>query len=138
MTPFTAGQSWTCRAPVDGRRARIIIGAIVDFDGGRRIACCAVTGARQRRPEGAVEDVTVPFLPMTLEAPGATVVDLDGQATPPDEFVAGFEAWSRDSRGATYFTVSFEGSLERMIARQMAAIVGRAWGATGHSSTRGC
>lgn len=123
MTPFAAGQCWTYNAPESAPQSRLVIGAILDFDGGRRIACCAVTGAQQLRRDGVVEPVRVPFLPMTVEALAATVVALDGTSDLPYDFAAALEAWQRDPRGLSYFTVPFEGSLERMIAMQMAAIV---------------
>ena len=120
---FEAGQQWTYRAPADIADSRIIIGAMVEFEGGRRIACCAVTGALQKGPDGNPERATIPFLPMAVEALGETVVALDGAADPPDDFAGHLAAWQSDPRGATYFTVPFEGSLERMIALQMAALV---------------
>ncbi|MDX2158488.1 MAG: hypothetical protein SFW09_18465 [Hyphomicrobiaceae bacterium] len=120
---FEAGQQWTYRAPPEIADSRIVIGALVDFDGGRRIACCAVTGARQRNDDGTFRRVTVPFLPLTVEALAETVVALDGASEVPDGFAEGLSAWQDDPRGASYFTVPFEGSLERMIGQQMAAIV---------------
>lgn len=123
MRRFEAGQRWTLAAPSELADARILIGAIVEFPGGRRIACCAVTGAIERSAAGTVQRVTIPFLPMTFEALSNTVTEPDGAAHLPDEFASHLSAWSADARGASYFTVPFEGSLERMIARQMAAIV---------------
>lgn len=123
MTRFEAGQRWAYAAPSEMADSRIVIGAIVEFAGGRRIACCAVTGAVERTADGAVQRVTIPFLPMTLEALSSTVAAPDGTGHLPDEFAQHLAAWSEDPRGASYFTVPFEGSLERMIALQMAAIV---------------
>ncbi len=123
MLNFEAGQCWSYKAPPEFAQSRIVIGAILEFDGGQRIAGCAVTGALQRRPDGTLEQVTIPFLPMTLEALAATVEQPDGTGPLPDDFAAQLDAWQHDPRGVTYFTVPFEGSLDRMIALQMAAIV---------------
>lgn len=123
MIDFAAGQCWSYSAPPEISDSRIVIGAILEFTGGRRIAGCAVTGALQRRPDGTIEQATIPFLPLTLEALAETVLQRDGTGELPDDFAAALEAWQQDPRGLTYFTVPFEGSLERMIARQMAAIV---------------
>lgn len=123
MRRFEAGQQWAYAAPPEAAGSRILIGAIVEFEGGRRIACCAVTGAIERDAAGIVQRVTVPFLPITLDALSITVTEPDGTAHLPDEFADQFKAWGADPRGASYFTVPFEGSLDRMIALQMAAIV---------------
>jgi hypothetical protein len=123
MTGFEAGQRWAYAAPPEIQDSRIVIGAIVEFEGGRRIACCAVTGALERGEEGKLARVTIPFLPLTLDALSGTVTEPDGTATLPEEFAGHLAAWSADPRGASYFTVPFEGSLERMIGLQMAAII---------------
>jgi hypothetical protein len=123
MTGFEAGQRWAYAAPPEIADSRILIGAIVEFEGGRRIACCAVTGAIERGADGTLERITIPFLPLTLDALAATVTETDGSAPLPDEFASHLATWSADPRGASYFTVPFEGSLERMIGLQMAAIV---------------
>jgi hypothetical protein len=120
---FAAGQQWRYRAPAEIAGSRLVIGALVEFESGRCIACCAVTGALGTAQGGASALVTVPFIPMTLEALAHTVTDLDGTAEVPSGFVEALDAWRADPRGASCFTVPFEGSLERMIARQMAAIV---------------
>ncbi|MGE0699368.1 MAG: hypothetical protein AB7O57_09760, partial [Hyphomicrobiaceae bacterium] len=120
---FEAGQRWAYAAPSEVADSRILIGAVVTFEGGRRIACCAVTASLERADDGSIEVVSVPFLPLTFEALGETVTVQDGVAEPPDDFADHLAAWQSDPRGARYFTVPFEGSLERMIARQMAAIV---------------
>ncbi len=120
---FEAGQSWAYAAPPEIEDSRIVIGAIVDFEGGRRVACCAVTGALQRGAHGEPERVTIPFVPILLEALAQSVTHHDGTGQLPDDFAVHLAAWQDDPRGATYFTVPFEGSLERMIALQMAALV---------------
>ena len=122
---FQAGQCWRYRAPPGSPASRVVIGAIVEFEGGRRICCCAVTDALQRQDDGATQTVVIPFLPLTEDALRETVVDLDGVASLPEGFASQFEAWQIDPRGASYFTVPFEGSLEIMIARQMEALVDR-------------
>ena len=120
---FAAGQQWAYAAPPELSDSRIHIGAIVEFEGGRRIACCSVSHAIEKRSDGSLERVTIPFLPITLEALAQTVTALDGVAALPDEFGKHLAAWSNDARGATYFTVPFEGSLDRMIGLQMASII---------------
>lgn len=120
---FAAGQQWAYAAPPEIADSRLVIGAIVEFEGGRRIACCAITRALERRADGTVDRVTIPFLPITVEALSRTVTTLDGTAPLPEAFVGHLQAWSEDSRGASYFTVPFEGSMERLIGLQMAAIV---------------
>ncbi|MGE0767516.1 MAG: hypothetical protein AB7L90_13710 [Hyphomicrobiaceae bacterium] len=120
---FEAGQQWAYAAPAEFTDSRIVIGAIVEFDQGAVILCCSVTGASQRGADGASERVAIPFLPMSHEALARTVTHLDGVGVLPDTFVTELENWRNDPRGASYFTVPFEGSLERMIALQMAALV---------------
>lgn len=120
---FEAGQRWRYHARFEIPGSRLIIGALVEFEGGKRIACCAVTGAMQRAADGTVQHVTVPFVPMTVEALAGTVSEADGEGDLPEDFSVQFDAWRADPRGASYFTVPFEGSLELMIARQMEALV---------------
>jgi hypothetical protein len=122
---FEAGQQWAYATSPDIAESRIIIGAIVEFEGGRRVACCAVTGALQRGADGATERVTIPFVPMLDEALAQSVTHQDGTGDLPDDFAVHLAAWQEDARGATYFTVPFEGSLDRLIAQQMAALVDR-------------
>jgi hypothetical protein len=124
-TDFRAGQRWTYRAPEGFENSRIVIGAIVSFEDGERVVCCSVEGAPQREPDGSVGRVLIPFLPMTEAAFAATAVAADGEAAAPAEFAAGYEAWKADARGLSYFTVHFDGFLDKMIARQMAEIVGK-------------
>lgn len=120
---FQAGQAWAYATPPEIADSRIVIGAIVEFGGGRIIACCAVTSALQSGADGAPERTTIPFLPMSRDALALTATRLDGTADLPDDFAVELERWRTDPRGASYFTVPFEGSLERMIALQMAALV---------------
>jgi hypothetical protein len=123
---FEAGQQWSYAASPDLAASRIIIGAILEFDGGTTIVCCAVRDALQSAADGSAERVVVPFLPMTREALAATVTTPDGMGELPADFADALESWRNDPRGASYFTVPFQGSLERMIALQMAALVGEA------------
>lgn len=124
MMTIAAGQVWTYRAPPEIVNSRIIIGALLEFEAGRMLACCTVTGALQQRPDGSLEQVTIPFLPMTVEALGRTVVAHEGEGAVAEDFARHFADWHSDHRGLSYFTVPFEGTLDRMIARQMAEIVG--------------
>ena len=126
MTVFQAGQRWAYAAPPQLEDSRILIGAIVEFEGGRTIVCCAVLAALDRDENGTLRRTTIPFLPMTSDALSRSVTSPDGTAALPEAFASNFAAWSADERGATYFTVPFEGSLDRMIAMQMAAIVEQA------------
>ncbi|MEZ5818805.1 MAG: hypothetical protein R3D44_17155 [Hyphomicrobiaceae bacterium] len=120
---FEAGQQWAYAGPEEIADSRIIIGAIVDYGGGRAIACCAVTDALQSGSDGKPSRVVIPFLPMTVEALAQSVTRCDGTGKLPDSFAAELDAWQNDPRGASYFTVPFQGSLERMVAMQMAALV---------------
>lgn len=120
-----AGQSWAFRAPPELAHSRLIIGAIVTFPSGERLVCCAVTAAYQRNPGGEVMAAAVPFLPLGEAAFRETATALDGRAALPEAFAAGLAAWREDPRGLSYFTVPFEGSLDLLIARQMAIIVER-------------
>lgn len=123
---FAAGQRWTYRAPQGYAGSRLVIGAVVVFPDEHPVLCCSVFGAPRRRPDGSVDTVTIPFLPMTEGALAATVVQLDAtDAQPAPHFLEALEAWQGDARGLTTFTVPFEGFLDRMIALQMAEIVGR-------------
>lgn len=122
---FSAGQRWAYRAPAGFEASRIVIGAVAVFPGEPPVMCCSVTGAPRRRPDGSVDSVTIPFLPMTEQALMASVTTLDGSDGPAAHFLEALEAWQGDPRGLTTFTVPFEGFLDRMIALQMAEIVGR-------------
>jgi hypothetical protein len=117
-----AGQRWTYRAPEGFESSRLIIGAIVTFDSGRTVMCCSVLGAPGDSASGA-RTVNIPFMPMTESALRATVVAYDGTAEPCASFAEKLQAWGSDPRGFTTFTVPFEGSLDKMIAQQMAAIM---------------
>ncbi len=121
---LVAGQRWTYRTPAGFESSRIVIGAIAHFAGGRDIVCCAVSEAPRRRPDGTVELVTIPFLPMSEAAFRASVVALDGLSELPPDFAARLEEWSNDPRGLSAFTVPFEGHLDVMIAHQMEEIAG--------------
>lgn len=121
---FSAGQLWAYSAPSAVADSRLVIGALVEFETGELLACCSVLGAMQKAPDGAVERVTIPFLPMTVDALRRTVTTLEGEGSVADAFASQFQAWSDDPRGASFFTVPFEGTLDRMIALQMAEIVG--------------
>lgn len=121
---FAAGQQWSYRAPEEIADSRIVIGAILTFPDSGRIVCASVHGALQTNPDGAIVRVGIPMLPMTEAAFAATVVAPDGTGEVADGFAAQFEAWRDDPRGLAFFTVPFEGSLDRMIALQMAEIVG--------------
>ncbi len=121
-----AGQRWTYRAPDGFEASRLVIGAIVRFDSGRTAICCSVTEAPRCNPDGSIDRVSIPFLPFTEAAFRASIVALDGAAEPPAAFGEKLQDWQDDPRGFSTFTVPFEGYLDRLIALQMAEIVGRA------------
>jgi hypothetical protein len=104
--------------------SRITVGAVVSFADHSAIVCCAVTGAPRKLPDGSIDTVTIPFLPLGEAAFRATVVSADGTAGVDESFATAFESWHGDGRGLSAFTVPFEGHLDRLIALQMAAIVG--------------
>lgn len=125
MADIQTGQRWTYRTAEGFEDSRLVVGAIASFDDGQRIVCCSVTDAPRRLACGTAERVTIPFLPLSEAAFRASVLHLDGDAQLPPEFGPALAEWSADTRGLTEFTVAFDGYLDRMIARQMAAIVGR-------------
>ncbi|MGD9669618.1 MAG: hypothetical protein AB7U75_11250 [Hyphomicrobiaceae bacterium] len=125
-TGFSAGQSWSYRTPEGFETSRILIGAVASFSDGQRVFCCAVTGAPERQPDGGKACVAIPFLPMTEDALTRTVTTRDETTAGvlPHGFSEAFTTWRDDPRGLSCFTVPFEGYLDRLIARQMAAIIG--------------
>lgn len=122
---YAAGQLWTYKAPAGHENSRIVIGAIATCGDGQHIICFSVTNAPRTGPVSESDTITIPFIPMSEDAFQATVGELVGQADPPDSFSQGLQVWSEDARGLSIFTVPFEGFIDRMIALQMAAIVGR-------------
>lgn len=124
MDDLAAGQQWTYRTPAGFETSRLVIGAIVSFQDHEPVVCCAVTDAPRRHADGHYEPVTIPFLPLTKAAFRATVGAPDAVAEPPPGFAEALSTWRDDPRGLSIFTVPFEGSLDRMIALQMAAIIG--------------
>lgn len=115
-----AGQVWRGRG---GERSRIVVGAVIEIDGRAAVACCSVLGGGA---DGAVQGETVPFLPLGINAlaqsiDGAVIAE-DGEVA--EGFLEALGAWQADPRGLTVFDVPYEGSLDRLIARQMASIVG--------------
>jgi hypothetical protein len=119
---LAVGQQWTCRAP-EATHARLVIGAILAFEGAERIVCVSVAGAVQADHERGAAAVAVPFVPMGESAFADSVAALEGSGDVGDEFLEQFDRWYHGEKGLTYFTVPFEGSLDRMIATQMAVIV---------------
>jgi hypothetical protein len=121
---FRAGERWVYRPPAAFAASRLVVGAVLTFEGREPIVCCAVTGAPRRLPDGSLDEVTIPFLPLTESALAASVVARDGESELPPQFAEAFRCWREDPRGLSAFTVPFEGPLDRLIARQMAEIVG--------------
>ncbi|MCH9808271.1 MAG: hypothetical protein K0U74_11115 [Alphaproteobacteria bacterium] len=121
---FAASQQWTYRTPIGHEQSRIVIGAIATTADNSHIVCFSVLNAPGGDTENPGETVTIPFIPMHETAFAQTVIDLiDRPCDPPADFSPALQAWSEDQRGLSIFTVPFEGSLDRMIALQMAAIV---------------
>ncbi len=127
---FAAGQRWTYRPPPGFEASRIVIGAVVSFGVHDRVVCAAVAGAPRRQSYGSVDTVNIAFLPFSHAAFAATVVAPDGMDVPPAAFAAEMEHWASDPRGLSTFTVPFDGYLDKLIARQMADIVGPGGAAT--------
>ena len=121
---FRAGQVWRYAAPQGFEASRMLIGAILSFEDGERVVCCSVEGAPKRLPDGGLAPITIPFLPMAEEAFARSVLDLAGEAPAPSAFVEAYTEWKTDPKGFSCFSVPFEGFLDRMIAQQMAQIVG--------------
>ena len=120
---FSAGESWCYRAPEGFEPSRILIGAVVSFEGSEQIVCCAVTDAPRVLPDGRIDSVTIPFLPLTASALRQSVTTRDGEAALPTDFGEAFQIWHGDPRGLASFSVPFEGRLDLLIARQMAQIL---------------
>lgn len=119
---FAVGQCWTTRDLPPTGRWGLIIGAIAVFEGGRRIICCSVEPDAASAADGGE---AIAFLPLSEEAFAATIATRTVDREPIAGFAGELAAWQCDPRGGRYFTVPFDGSLERTIARQMAAIVGQ-------------
>lgn len=120
---FAPGQAWTYRAPPGFEASRIVVGAVLSFASGD-VVCCAVTRAPRRHADGSIDETTIPFLPLSATALAQSVLEPDGRAPVPGDFQSGLEHWQADDRGLSVFTVPFEGFLDHLIARQMAAILG--------------
>ena len=122
---FRAGERWRYRAPEGFEQSRILIGAVASFAGIEPIVCCAVLDAPRLLPDGRIDRITIPFLPLTAGAMRATVVAHDGEGALPEDFGRAFSQWHEDPRGLAAFTVAFDGRLDLLIARQMAEIAGQ-------------
>lgn len=123
---FAASQQWSYRAPSGHEGASIVIGAIATCASGEHIICFSALDVPKATPSGDFEKITIPFIPMRESAFEATVQTLLAEdADPPADFSEALRRWSEDQRGLSIFTVPFEGDLDRMIALQMAAIVGK-------------
>jgi hypothetical protein len=123
---FHVRERWSYRTPAGFEQSRIVIGAVFRFEQLEPVVACAVTDAPRLLPDGTLEIVTIPFLPMTAGALQQTVIEQDGLGDLPPGFAPAFREWQDDPRGLAAFTVPFEGRLDHLIAREMAAIVKRA------------
>lgn len=81
------------------------------------------TGAPQIQPDKSVRAVTIPFIPLTEAAFAGTITEPDGNGPVSEHFRAAYDAWKVDGRGLSYFTVPFEGFLDRLIRRQLAELI---------------
>ncbi|MEQ1577753.1 MAG: hypothetical protein ABL894_08875 [Hyphomicrobium sp.] len=122
--PFAAGQRWTYRAAPGLDGTRLVIGAIVTFQGGR-IFCCSITHAGSPLPDGRIGRVNIPFLPLTEAALVSTVLTLDGTGELCASFASKLQEWSEDPRGMSTFTVPFDGYLDHLISLQVARLSNR-------------
>ena len=120
---FAAAQRWTYRTAAGLETSRLVIGAIVTFNGGR-IFCCSIMFAGRALPDGHLERVHIPFLPLTEEALVHTVLTLDGSSNLPPSFADRLQEWSEDPRGMSTFTVPFDGYLDHLISQQVAIMAG--------------
>jgi hypothetical protein len=120
---LAAGQSWTYRAPQGFESSRLLIGAIATFGGEQKIVLASAIHAPRSHPDGRVEMVTIPFIPMTEAAFLASVVSLDEtDAEIPAGFAEKFDEWKNDPKGLRTFTVGFDGYADHLIADQVAEI----------------
>ncbi len=120
---LAAGQRWRYRAAEGCETSRLVVGAIVTFEGGERIICCSVENAAHVEPDGSVTFAPLVFLPMSDTAWRATATEFDGSGEPHPAFAAALSQWGDDPAGLSAFTVAYDGFLDRTIARQMASIV---------------
>jgi hypothetical protein len=127
MAGISAGQSWHYRAPAGFEASRMVVGAVVRFAGREPIVCVSVLNAPVRTATGDLAAGEIPFLPLAESAFRASVehLDEDGEGAVSTAFAHHLAAWHDDERGLSAFTVPFEGLLDHLVARQMAAIVGR-------------
>ena len=120
---FKVGQAWRYSSEPELAQSRLVIGALIEFGSGLRLVCCSVSPRPSADDAAAGSGEIIPFLPLSEEALRGSVLQLDGTQDVVAEFASHLEAWRSDTRGASYFTVPFEGSLDRLIALQMAALV---------------
>ncbi|MGH1418452.1 MAG: hypothetical protein ACRBCJ_06310 [Hyphomicrobiaceae bacterium] len=126
--PLAAGQCWTYRTPNGFEASRLIIGAIVRFQDGQNIVCASATHTPARHNEVDQNAKSIAFIPMSEAAFRASVISCESthiEPINPQTFQNELNSWHNDPKGMTVFTVPFEGSLDRMIASQMAQIVGQ-------------
>lgn len=124
-----AGQVWQYRAPAGYEASRLLVGAVVEFAERGTVICCAAIGVPPARTDNRDQaaPTIIPIIPMTKAAFIASVAALDEPHTRtqpqlPETFFIEFEKWQADPKGARVFNVPFEGTLDRMIALQMAEI----------------
>ncbi|MDX2257344.1 MAG: hypothetical protein NW205_00355 [Hyphomicrobiaceae bacterium] len=119
---LAAGQSWTYDAPAGFETSRIVIGALATCSTGGRIVCFSVSKAPYRWPDGRIETVSIPFVPMSEAAFWRTIRSSIGEGEPDERFAQALSAWADDPRGLAMFTVPYDGLLDDLIARQMQAL----------------
>jgi hypothetical protein len=122
-SPFAVSQRWIYRTAPGLETSRLVIGAVVTFNGGR-VYCCSVQYAGRALPGGTIERVHIPFLPLTELALAHTVIALEGLSELPVSFATRLQEWADDPRGMTTFTVPFDGYLDNLISQQVASLAG--------------
>ncbi len=120
---LAAGQCWRFRSHDGETSSRLVIGAILAFETAERIICASMIAVEPATTAQDGGSSTIAFLPLSEAAFRDTVIEIDGTGEPAGGFAAEFEIWRGDPRGLSVFTVPFDGSLDRLIARQMEAIV---------------
>ncbi len=120
---LAAGQRWRFQSLDSDVTLRLVIGAILGFEAAERVICVSMVAGDGTAPIPYARTRTIAFLPLCETAFRATVTEIDGMGEPAEGFAAEFEIWRSDPRGLTVFTVPFDGSVDRLIARQMEAIV---------------
>ena len=112
---YSVGQSWIYEAPRGFENSRIIIGAILTFASHEPVICASVTSAPMRDESGAVQPLTIPFLPFSKTAFDQTVLNLEGTKEVPAAFGKNYRSWKSDAKGLGFINIPFKGLLRDMV-----------------------